>query len=261
MSSPPYSLAIDAGNTTIEWGLFSHQNLRFTFTLSSSTPRLADEFWQSLRFFLSESGVAAEEIGEVGISSVVPQHTRPLLQMAQRLVPQPVIISHKTYPYLVKLPDPTSVGSDRLAGALAGYHRLGGPLLVVDFGTATTLDLVSREGEYLGGVITPGPLTLAHSLHRRTAQLPEVELTFPSSVLGTSTDHAIRSGITYGVVEMVDGLIDRVEKEVGEELKVIATGGLGEPYSARSRRFFQWVPHLVLEGINLMIHHTRTHSL
>ncbi len=190
----------------------------------------------------------------MALASVVPDQTRSFLNMAKaRFDPEPLVISVDTCPFIeVRYSDPPQVGADRLCNAYAGYHYYGGPLIVVDFGTAVTLDVIDTEGAYLGGVILPGPRAVAQVLHSRTAQLPQVSLKFPDKLVGTSTDHAIRSGLTWGIVDMVDGLIDRIAEELDSKPKVIATGGLVEPFASRSRNFQRTHLDLVLEGIRLI---------
>lgn len=252
-------LAIDIGNTTIECGLFVGAKLVADWRLASAVPRTPDECWLATSFFLRDARVEADNLRAVAVASVVPEHTGSFTEMARRFDPDPLVISIETCPFLkVHYQDPRQVGADRLCNAFGGFRLFGGPLIVVDFGTATTLDVVDAEGAYLGGVILPGPLSAASLLHRRTAQLPEVALAFPDRVIGDATEHAIRAGLTWGIVDMVDGLIDRIAGELGAKPKVVATGGLAEPYAQRSRNFTSLHPHLVLEGIRLINERARS---
>ena len=165
----------------------------------------------------------------------------------------PLRISTDTCPFLnVKYDNPRQVGADRLCNFYAGFYFYGGPLIVIDFGTAITFDVISKDGAYLGGVIMPGPRTIASSLHKRTAQLPQVQLEFPDSVIGKTTDHAIRSGLTWGIIDMVDGMIERIREELGRESKVVATGGFADHFAPASKYFSEVHPDLVLEGIRLI---------
>ena len=252
-------LAVDIGNTTIECGLFDGAKLAADWRLSSTVSRTPDECWLATSFFLQSGGLEAGRLRALAVASVVPEHTANFTAMARRFDSDPLVISVETCPFLaVRYQDPRQVGADRLCNAYGGFHLFGGPLIVVDFGTATTLDVIDGEGVYLGGVILPGPLSAAAVLHRRTAQLPQVALAFPDRIIGDSTEHAIRAGLTWGIVDMVDGLIDRVVLELGAKPRVVATGGLAEPYAQRSRNFSSLHPHLVLEGIRLINERVRS---
>ncbi len=182
-------LAVDVGNTTLEIGIFDDTKLLTSWRLSSLVSRTPDECWQSIVFFASEAKVNPGKLGSMAIASVVPDHTRSFLNMSkERFDTKPLIISVESCPFLdVHYNDPRQVGADRLCNAYAGYHYYGGPLVVVDFGTAVTLDIVAGDGAYLGGIILPGPLAAAKSLHQRTAQLPIVSLKFPDKIIGDRT--------------------------------------------------------------------------
>ncbi|MBM3327041.1 MAG: type III pantothenate kinase [Calditrichaeota bacterium] len=246
-------LAIDAGNTTIECGLFSGEESVADWHLASSTPRLSDEYWQNVVFFTREAGIEPKWIKALALASVVPEHTWALTLMANRYFGiEPFVVTSEAYPYPVRLIDPHSVGADRLCSAAAGYKRTGGPLIVVDFGTAITLDVVAVDGSYLGGAILPGPAMAAHSLHRRTAQLPDIVPQFSSPVIGMNTEQALQSGVTWGIVDMVDGLIQRISRELALEPNVLCTGGYGAMYAKQSRKFKDFSPRLVLEGVRLL---------
>jgi len=247
-------LAVDIGNTTLECGLFDDDKLLTTWRLSSTVDRTPDECWQSTVFFCHEAGIDPAGLIAMAIASVVPQQTRSFYSMAKkRFDPAPLVISIETCPFIeVRYTIPKQIGADRLCNAYAGFHYYGGPLIIVDFGTAVTLDVVDDQGAYMGGIILPGPRAAAGILHRRTAQLPQVSLRFTETVIGVNTDHAIRSGITWGIIDMVDGLVDRIREELGADAGVIATGGLVKPFAERSRNFSKVHPDLVLEGVRLI---------
>ncbi len=246
-------LAVDAGNTTIELGFFSGEKLLFSWHLTSLVPRFADEYWQSVMFFASEIGIKPCKIKRLALASVVPEHTRSLILMSERYIgSEPFIVSSEVYPYQIFLLSPQSVGADRLCSAVAGFKRVGGPLIVVDFGTAITLDVVAVEGSYLGGVILAGPSMIARSLHRRTAQLPEIHFQFLDSVVCKNTEQALQVGITWGIVDMIDGLIQRISRELTIEPKIICTGGYGTEFAKHSKKFTQYIPGLVLDGVRIL---------
>jgi type III pantothenate kinase len=153
--------------------------------------------------------------------------------------------------------DPAMVGADRLCNTLAGFTKHGGPLIIIDFGTATTYDVVSRQGDYVGGVIAPGIETAAADLHRRAAKLPKIELQFPRKVVGTDTITSMQSGILYGAIDAMEGMIGRIKEIVGEDTKVIATGGFSKLIKDHSHIVDYWEPELVLEGVRIVYDRTR----
>ncbi len=247
-------LAIDIGNTTIECGVFEENTLLTSWRLSSEINRTPDECWQTTAFFCREAGIQTDSLSELALSSVVPHHAHNFCRMAKdHFDKNPLVISVDSCPFLeIKYSNPHQIGADRLCNAFAGYHYYGGPLVVVDFGTAITLDVVTKTGAYLGGTIIPGPMTAAKTLHKRTAQLPQVSLIFPDSVIGQSTDHAIAAGLTWGVTDMIDGMIDRINNETEEKHQAIATGGFAQVYSSKSLNFQKVHSDLVLEGVRLI---------
>jgi len=247
-------LAVDVGNTTLEIGIYNKDRLLTSWRLSSLVTRTADECWQSIVFFAGEAKINPKDINAMALASVVPDHTASYLNMAKaRFDPDPLIISVESCSFIeVNYDDPRQVGADRLCNAYAGYHYYGGPLIVVDFGTAVTLDVITDDGAYQGGVILPGPLGAARSLHRKTAQLPMVSLKFPDKMIGLTTDNSIRTGVTWGIVDMVDSLIERISTELGVQPKVVSTGGLAEPFAVRSRHFREYRSDLTLEGVRLL---------
>lgn len=247
-------MAVDIGNTNIECGLFDGERLVASWRLSSTMPFTGDECWQSTLFFCREAEINPHKLDAVVIASVVPSHTRSFVMMTEKwLHIKPLIISVDACPFIQILYDnPEQVGADRLCNVAAGFHHYGGPLIVVDFGTAVTFDVISTEGAYLGGIIIPGPQTMATGLHSRTSQLPKVSLKFPSDIIGVTTEHGIRSGITWGIVDMIDGLIERINDQLGEATQVVATGGYAQTYASHSHHFTKVHPDLVLEGIRII---------
>jgi len=247
-------LAVDIGNTNIECGLFKSDKLKSSWRLSSNLPRTSDEVWQLITFFCSEARIDSKSIGSIAIASVVPDHTRTFTQMSGRFLKlEPLIISVDSCPFIkTEYSDPYQIGADRLCNAVGGFHYYGGPLVVVDFGTAITLDVISKDGAYMGGVILPGPQAATASLHRRTSQLPQVSLEFPDTVIGKTTDHGIRSGITWGIVDMIEGLIGRITRQLAEKPTVVSTGGYARRYSAHSSSFGKLHQDLVLDGIRII---------
>ncbi|MGB9592418.1 MAG: type III pantothenate kinase, partial [Candidatus Kryptoniota bacterium] len=148
--------------------------------------------------------------------------------------------------------DPHAVGSDRICNAVAGFEKFGGPLIIIDFGTATTFDVISVDGTYLGGAIAPGLETAAQDLQRRAAKLPKIELKFPANIIGKNTVASMQSGIMFGAVESMEGIVRRIKNEIGESAKVVATGGYAGILASASRIINAVEPSLVLEGVRII---------
>jgi type III pantothenate kinase len=247
-------LAIDVGNTNIVYGLFDGEKLVHQFRVESSRGRTADEYAVIVRQLLAMSGVRPEDVHAAIIASVVPSLTEPMLALVRRafgkeaLVVGPGIRSGMAILY----ENPREVGADRIVNAVAAYERFHGPLIVVDFGTATTFDCVSAKGEYLGGVIAPGIQISADALFARAAKLPRVEIAKPPKVVGRNTQHSMQSGIVYGYVALVDGLVERLVDELGAKHTVVATGGLSTLIAPMSRTIQEVDEDLTLDGLRIL---------
>jgi type III pantothenate kinase len=252
-------LAIDIGNTHTVLGVYDGSRLVADWRTTSLTLRTSDENWLMLRSFCTEGGIDTGAITAAGISSVVPDLTDDYERMVRRYLRlEPVTVSASLDLGMpVRYRDPSTVGADRLCNAVAGFARYGGPLIIIDFGTATTFDVVSGEGEYLGGVIALGLESAASELHRRAARLPRFELRFPASVIGTDTPSSMQSGIMFGTVDAVEGIVRRIAAELKSSPRVIATGGLAEVVAHHSAVIEACEPTLVLEGIRLICERTR----
>ncbi len=248
-------LAIDVGNTHTAVGLFHGENLLHDWRLSSKPNRTSDELWILLESCLHAVDVSSKDIEAFGISSVVPRMTELYRAVAQRRFNiEPIVISVETVPQMIiDYQPPHAVGADRLCSALAGFGRHGGPLIIIDLGTATVFDVIAEDGTYLGGLIAPGLNTAADSLHRMTDALPRVDLQFPSHVIGKSTIESIQSGVLYGAIEMIDGVVRRVQDSLKVKAKVVATGGFSGLLKSQSATIEQIEPNLVLEGIRLVV--------
>lgn len=247
-------LAIDVGNTHTVVGVFDGERLVADWRMTSSTHRTADESWLTIRNFCAEGGIAPGRLTGVGISSVVPDLTDIFELMAQKYLKcQPVTVSAALDLGIgIRYADPTAVGADRLCNAVAGHRKYGGPLIVIDFGTATTYDVIAENGDYLGGVIALGLESSAMELHRRTAKLPRIELHMPPSVIGRETVSSMQAGVMFGGVDAVEGIVRRIRKELGKEARVIATGGLAPLIAQQTTVIEALEPALVLEGIRLI---------
>jgi type III pantothenate kinase len=246
-------LAIDVGNTHTVLAIFEGPKLVADWRIPSSPLRTSDEYWHSIRTFCAGKGIDSSRISGAGISSVVPELTLLFEAMARIALGTEPLTVHAGLDLgiTVRYSDPASLGADRLCNAVAGFRKYGGPLIIVDFGTATTFDVVSERGEFLGGVIALGLASTAAELHRRTAQLPEIDLRFPSSVIGRDT------GVMFGTLDIVEGTIRRIREELGVPTRVIATGGLSPLIAQHTDIITACEPLLVLEGVRLIYERVR----
>jgi type III pantothenate kinase len=248
-------LAVNVGNTTTSLGVFRGDDLAHHWRLSSSTRRTADEMAVVFGALLEQAGLSfTNQITGVVISSVVPATTTALREMVERYFSfPPVIVEPGTKTGLAILTDnPREIGADRIVNALAAFQRYGGPCIVIDFGTATTYDVVSERGEFLGGAIAPGVQISNAALSASTARLPQVELHPPNSVIGKNTVDAIQSALVYGSAAEADGMVERIREELGVAATVVATGGVAPllvPYCRSVDRHDEW---LTLEGLRLV---------
>jgi type III pantothenate kinase len=247
-------LAVDIGNSHSTVGLFNGSQLLNTWRLSTKTARTEDELWMVLGHTLITSGVQDHHRLSLSIASVVPAVTRIYAAIALSRFSRAALIIDYTHikSLLVKYDPPTAVGADRLCGAVAALEKFGGPVIIADLGTATVFDAVTAKGDYLGGAIAPGVATAVEALHAAAALLPNVELRFPASVIGATTEAAIQSGILYGALDMIDGIVSRMKHELGGTATVVATGGFAELLKPYSRTIQHVVPNLVLDGIRLI---------
>ena len=253
-------LAFDIGNTHTVIGIFHNNHLKGNWRISSTVPRTEDEFYPLIQGFQSSIGVVNTDISGCAISSVVPHITDTVTMMVKRFLGiDPLIVNDKSCAFMdIKYATPETVGADRLCNAVAGFEKYGGPLIIVDFGTATTFDVIGSKGEYLGGAITLGVERAASILHHAAAKLIKVSLEFPDSVIGTTTDHSIQSGLLYGTAEMVDGMIRRIWAQLGTETKVIATGGLAPIIQPNTQLINTVEPLLVLDGLRIIYQRIQT---
>ena len=245
-------LAVDIGNTHTNLALFAGEALQRHWVLATALHRTTDEYLIVLERLLALGGVERAAIAGAVIASVVPPLTATWSDLAAGIVgPQSVLVmDERTVTGIEnRYVSPRDVGADRLANAVAAKAACGCPVIVVDFGTATTLDVVSREGAYLGGAILPGPEMAAEALYAKTARLPRVSVTDPGVAIGNSTDLSIQSGIFYGTVGAIDSLIERIHAELGERCPVLATGGAAQPFVEASRFIERYDPFLTLSGL------------
>ncbi|MFH1003311.1 MAG: type III pantothenate kinase [Chloroflexota bacterium] len=220
-------LVIDIGNTDATMGVFEDRELRATWNVASSIYRTVDEYAVMLLNLLHYQGLDKADIKQVAICSVVPPLTATFDELFERYFHvSPLIVSAGTKTGVrIRMDFPREVGADRIVNAAAAHQLYQGPVIIADFGTATTFDAVSKEGDYLGGAISPGVYTAAESLFTKAAMLPRVELVRPKHAIGTNTISAMQSGIIFGYVGLIEGIVARFREELGPNTKVVATGG------------------------------------
>ena len=247
--------AIDVGNTNITVGLFDRDNLLHTFRMTTGISRTSDEYGMLLGDWLTLRGMSVSHIHAVIISSVVPKVMHSLTSgIIKYLHITPIIVGPGIKTGInVAITNPKALGADRLVDAVAAYELYGGPVIVVDFGTATTHDLVLADGIFHSGVTTPGLRLSASALWTGTAKLPEIEITKPDSILAKDTVTSMQAGVFYGCIGQTEYIINRIREESGiDNIKVVATGGLGKLISENTDKIDIYDANLTLKGLRLI---------
>lgn len=247
-------LSVDIGNTTITLGLYDGEAPGPRWRLETVRTRLADEYGLMLLALLSNAGIPKEAVTDAAISSVVPPLTGTWLEVCQRtLGVEPLVVGTGVRTGVrILYDDPRQVGADRIVNAAAVKAIFGGPACVVDFGTGTTFDALSDSGDYLGGAIAPGIGIAAEALHVRAAKLPRVDLVRPPFAIGRNTEHALQSGLLFGYVGLVEGMVERFRRELGPKMKVVATGGYCELLARETPVLSILAPWLTLDGLRIV---------
>ncbi|MFH1662373.1 MAG: type III pantothenate kinase [Chloroflexota bacterium] len=247
-------LVIDIGNTETTLGVFEGENLKATWHIATVINRTADELAPLLVNLLGNKGLQSSDIKEVSFCSVVP----PLITIFEevfrhyfKISPMVVAAGVKTG-VRICMDNPREVGADRIVNAAAAHHLYSGPVIIVDMGTATTFDIVSEKGDYMGGAIAPGLVTATEAMFRKAAMLPRVELMRPEHAIGTNTIDAMKSGIVFGYVGLVEGMVARIQRELGIKTKVIATGGHARLIAGETKVIDEVSPDLTLIGLKLI---------
>ena len=256
-------LAVDIGNTNVAFGVFEGERLRATWRMAADINRMADEYAALFLNLMHQRGLDKSDIKEVALCSVVPPLTATLEELSQQyfhISPLVVGAGVKTG-VRIRMDNPREVGADRIANAAAAHHLYESPVIIVDLGTATTFDIVSREGDYLGGVIAPGMNTAAEALFTQAAMLPRVELATPKHVIGTNTVSAMQSGIVFGYVGLIEAMVARLQEELQEKARVVATGGWAKTIARETAVIDVVNPDLTLIGLRLIYYMNRTLSL
>jgi type III pantothenate kinase len=255
-------LCIDVGNTNIVMGLYREERLAHDWRIATSHEQLADEYAVVLLTLLRQVGLEPADVHDAALSSVVPPLTGAFVGMCRRYLdvdPLVVEVGVRTG-VKIRYDNPREVGADRVVNAVATFRQYGGPACVVDFGTATTFDAISAEGEYLGGAIAPGIGIAGAALTERTAKLPRVDIARPPQAIGQNTVQSMQSGLLFGYVGLVEGMVARFREELGPEMRVIATGGLAELVARETDAIEIVDPWLTLEGLRLIYELNRSSS-
>ncbi|OZB90239.1 type III pantothenate kinase [Paenibacillus sp. XY044] len=253
-------LVIDIGNTNIVLGIYRNRELLHHFRLSTVNHSTPDEYGIMFRNMFQMSGIPVSNIEGVIISSVVPPMVHVIEEMCQKYIHQsPLVVGPGIKTGLnLRYENPREVGADRIANAVAAVEKYQGPLVVIDFGTATTFDCIDPKGAYLGGLIVPGIGIATEALYQRASKLPRIELEKPKKVIGRNTVHAMQAGIIFGYAGQVDGIVERIRGEMQvPALKVVATGGSADLIASETKVIQEVNPLLTLDGLRIIYERNR----
>nr|WP_294557622.1 type III pantothenate kinase [uncultured Rhodopila sp.] len=247
-------LVVDAGNTNIVFAVHDPTGWRGVWRIRTDAQRTSDEYAVWLNSLLTLSGLKRDQISAAVIGTVVPAALYHLRRLCRDWFSVEPLIARAAldWGFEIRVDQPAEVGADRLLNAMAGHRTFGGPLIVVDFGTATTFDVVDATGAYLGGVICPGINLSIEALHQAAARLPRIGIGRPQSVIGRATVPAMQSGIYWGYVGLIEGLLARIKTEFGGPMKVIATGGLAPLFAEGTLMIDHIEPDLTLDGLRML---------
>ena len=247
-------LVIDAGNTNVVMAVRADSGWRGVWRIRTDAQRTSDEYAVWLFALLDRVGVRRDQISAAVIGTVVPAALYHLRRLCRDWFAIEPLVARATldWGFEIKVDNPEEVGADRLLNALASHRKFGGPLIVVDFGTATTFDVVDKNGAYLGGVICPGVNLSIEALHHAAAQLPRIGIGRPQSVIGRATVPAMQSGVYWGYVGLIEGIVARIKAEHGAPMRVIATGGLAPLFAEGTLEIEKIEPDLTLEGLRML---------
>lgn len=247
-------LVIDIGNTNITLGIFKDDEIVGNYRLTTKFQRTSDEYGFMLLSFISASNITVEDIDDIIISSVVPKinysFTNSIIKYFKK---EPIRIGPGIKTGIsIRTENPVELGADRLVDAAGAYYIYGGPCLVIDFGTATTFDIVSKDGCFIGGAIAPGIGTSSNALSSQAAKLPEISISKPKSIIGKNTVASMQAGTLYGYIGLTEKIISQIKKEYGEDLKVVSTGGLGKMISKETDLIDIYDQDLTFKGLKII---------
>ncbi|MCR5597456.1 MAG: type III pantothenate kinase [Lachnospiraceae bacterium] len=248
-------LTVDVGNTNITFGLFKGEDLKYSFRMMTKQPRTSDEYGVAVMMLLQQLEVKKEEVEGIIIASVVPDLMHSLVGGLERYVGKKPLIVGPGVKTGIKIvtENPREIGADRIVDAVGAFEKYGGPVLVMDFGTATTYDLISASGEFLAGITAPGIRISAKALWQDTAKLPEIEIKKPDSILAQNTVTSMQAGLVYGQIGQTEYMVKKVKEESGlDDLKVVATGGLGSIIADETDCIEVYDRMLTLDGLRLI---------
>ncbi|NBC31815.1 MAG: type III pantothenate kinase [Alphaproteobacteria bacterium] len=251
-------LTIDAGNTNVVFAVYDGHEQCGKWRIATSGRRTSDEYAVWLFQLMALQGRNPQEVSDAIIASVVPAATVNLVRLCRdHFGCEPMVVGSKTVDLdiRVRLDNPDEIGADRLVNAIEGRETYGAPLIVIDFGTATTFDVVNESGDYCGGAIAPGIYLSIEALHNAAALLPKIDVVKPERVIGRSTAGAMQSGLFYGYIAMIEGMVARIKQEHGGEMKVIATGGLAALFSEATDVIDGIDPEMTIRGLVRIFEH------
>jgi type III pantothenate kinase len=253
-------LCIDVGNTNIVLGLYDGDQLRHHWRIATDHKKMPDEYAVLLLELFAYGNVRLKEIDGAIMASVVPPLTGVFQEVCQGTFGQDALVVDAGVRTGVRVctDNPREVGADRIVDAAAGYRLYGGPICIVDFGTATSFSAISATGDFLGGAFAPGVHIAAEALYRFTAKLPRIEVVRPPSVIGRNTVHSMQAGVLFGYVGLVEGMVARFRHELGDAMRVVATGGLASLIAAETRAIDIVDPWLTLKGLRFIWELNRT---
>ena len=246
---------LDVGNTNTVLGVFQKDKLLYEWRIKTDRHKTEDEFGVLFNSLFSYKGISFADINGVVISSVVPPIMMALEKMSRDYFQiEPIVVGNQDITKFIKIsyPNPKEIGADRIVNAVSAIESYGAPAIVIDFGTATTFCYIDEHASYYGGVISPGINISMEALYSKASKLPKIEIDAPENIIGSSTVEAMQSGIYYGYVSLVDGIVDRIKQDVDREVKVIATGGLSSLIAKDSRTIDIVDRHLTLKGLNII---------
>ena len=247
-------LAIDIGNTNVTFGVFEGEKIKTTWRVSTAIHRMPDEYGNIMLGLMERQGITVAQIKDVIICSVVPPLLIIFEEVCKRYLKKtPLIVEAGVKTGVrIDMDNPREVGPDRIVNAVAAHHLYGGPVIVIDMGTATTIDVVNKSGDYIGGAIAPGIVIATEALFTRTAVLPRIEITLPKRAIGRNTIAAMQSGVVFGYIGLIEGLVSRIQAELEAKAKVVAAGGYAEMLAQATRVIEIVNPDLTLIGLRLI---------